>query len=313
MQKTPIYKRCLLLMVALVMLALPAMSLAAEYLVVRGGSLNLREEASTTSRVLGQYPTGTWMTVQSTADGWSKVQVGGKTGYVLSKYLTGSSTVSTLYVRTNTGLGLNMRNAPSLSGDIITSYPNGSKVSVLLKGIGFHKVSVDSNVGYMATNFLAAKAGGSTQTNTNGYPKTGVVNNPGSAQVLLLRETPSTSARVLGYYGNGVAVKLLGESGSFYKVLVDGQNGYMMKSYIKVTTTPITAGFPEAPFAAKLKNPNGGSVVNFRKAPGMNTSIIKAYPVGTEITVLEVGENWCKAEIAGVKGYVSTYFFKVIQ
>ncbi len=311
MQKTPNYKRCLWLIVALVMLALPAMSLAADYYVIKGGSLNLRQEASTDSNVLGQYPSGTWVSVLSASDGWSKVNVNGKTGYVMSKYLTNASSSAVMYIRTNTGKGLNMRNAPSLTGDIITSYANGGKVNVLIKGIGFHKVSVNSTVGYMASNFLAAQASGSTQTNTNGYPKTGVVSNPGSKQVLLLRETASTSAKVIGYYGNGVSVKLLGETGSFYKVTVDGKSGYMMKKYIKVAGPSPSAGFPDTPFAALLKNPNGGSVVNFRWAPGLNTSIIKAYPVGTEITVLSVGENWCKAEIGGVQGYVSTYFFKV--
>ena len=58
--------------------------------------------------------------------------------------------------------------------------------------------------------------------------------NPGANQVLLLRETASTDARVLGYYRNGTAVTILGESGSFYKVSVDGKTGYMMKKFISV-------------------------------------------------------------------------------
>lgn len=312
MQKTPIYKRCLWLMVALVMLALPALSLAEDYLVVKGGLLNLREEASTSSKVLGQYPSGTWMAVASSADGWSRVTVNGKNGYVMSKYLSSAEGSNTAYIRTNTGANLNLRTTPSYTGDIIASFANGGKVSVLIRGINWSKVNVNSAIGYMANKFLSGSAS-SGGTSTSGYPKTGVVNNPGSKQVLLLRDAPSTDAKVIGYYGNGVSVKLLGVSGNFYKVTVDGKNGYMMKSYIKVTSSsPVTGGFPATPFTAALKNPNGGWVVNFRKAPGMNTSIIKAYPVGTEITVLEVGENWSKVQIDGVEGYVSTYFFKAL-
>jgi hypothetical protein len=59
-----------------------------------------------------------------------------------------------------------------------------------------------------------------------------------------------------------------------------------------------------------MKNINGGSVVNFRLYPGMKTKIIKAYPVGTQVTVLEKGELWCKVEIEGRQGYVSTYMLK---
>ncbi len=170
--------------------------------------------------------------------------------------------------------------------------------------------------GYMASQYLSASQSSGGSTSTSGYPKTGVVNNPGANQVLLLRETASTDARVLGYYRNGTSVQLLGESGSFYKVTVGGKNGYMMKKFIKVTTSSSGSGsstLPATPFTAKLVNPNGNYIVNFRTAPGLSSPIIKAYPVGTEITVQQVGDVWCKAEIDGVTGYVSRYFFQAVK
>ena len=88
----------------------------------------------------------------------------------------------------------------------------------------------------------------------------------------------------------------------------DGKVGYMMAKYLKVTDE--TGSTTQVPYTAKLININGGSVVNFRKEPGMNTTIIRAYPVGTEVTVLETGVNWSKVEIDGVTGYVSSYFLK---
>ena len=310
MQKTPFYKRCLWLLVALCLTALPALSLAADYAVVSGGSLNLRQEASLDSKLLAQYPTGTWMTIEEQGSDWSKVTVAGKEGYVMSKYLKSSADEGKLFVRTNTGIGLNLRNAPALTGDILTSFKPGTEVTVLLRGAEWFKVQVNGQTGFMASRYLAKSAtsgstGGSTGSVT-GYPKTGVVNNPGTNQVLLLREEASTDARVLGYYGNGVTVKLLGESGSFYKVTVDGKSGYMMKKFVKVTASATL----ETPFAAKLVNPNGNSIVNFRKAGNLSASIIKAYPVGTEISVLEVGEYWSKVQIEGTEGYVSNFFYK---
>ncbi len=318
MQKTPMYKRCLWLMVAVVLLALPALSLAESFSVVKGGSLNLRQEASITSAVLGQYPTGTWMTVLESGSEWSKVKVSGKTGFVMSKYLTDTGSASTMYVRTNTGKGLNMRTAPSMDGAIVTSYAPGTQVNVLLKGNGWNKVQMDSVVGYMDSRFLSGNS--SSGTSTTGYPKTGYVNNPGSKQVLLLRELPSTDAKVIGYYGNGVAVTLLGENGNFYKVTVDGKNGYMMKKYIKVgapapAPTPDPApSYPEVPFAAKLFSTNGGNI-NIRFTPGVaKDNIIRSYAAGTEVTVLSVGASWSIIEIDsdGTQGFISNSYFKAI-
>jgi len=306
MQKTHPYKRCLRAAAFTLAMAIPMSGLAESYKVVTGGALNLRQNPSLEAKVIRQYPTGTWMTVLSEEGEWSKVEVGGNTGYVMSKFLTESNADSTLYVRTNTGRGLNLRDMPSLEGSIITSFKPGTAVQVLVRGSSWHKVSVGDQVGYMSAQYLSASAtSGSTSA------KTGIVSNPGANQVLLLRETASTDARVLGYFGNGTQVSITGEDGDFYKVTVGGKSGYMMKKFIKLDSA--SSAIPQTPFAAELINPNGNSIVNFRTAPGLNASIIKAHKVGTQITVLEMGETWCKAEIDGVQGYVSRYFFKAVK
>ena len=217
----------------LLCIAVPAAGLAGEYATVQGGGLNLRQKASLEAKVLGQYGTGTWIEVVSKGDTWSKVKVAGKEGYMMTKYLNFGACASTLYVRTNTGIGLNLREAPNTCARIITSFPVGTAVTVLQAGGSWYKVKVGNLVGYMSSAYL---------TNAK----------------------PSSAAQQPQY----PAVKAI------------------------------------------LKNINGGCVVNFRQAPGMKTKVIKAYPVGTVVTVLEKGENWCKVEIEGRQGYVSTYMLK---
>ncbi|MBQ4640217.1 MAG: SH3 domain-containing protein [Clostridia bacterium] len=204
---------------------------ASEYATVKGGGLNLRETASLEARVLGQYPTGTWIEILEKGDEWSKVKVNGKNGFMMSKYLSANTAASTMYVRTNTGIGLNLRKGPSMDAEIITSYPIGTAVSVMKKGSGWYQVQVGENTGYMSSKFLSAS------------------------------KAPSY-------------------------------------------TKPV-----ETPYTAKLKNINGGSIVNFRLYPGMKTKVLDELKVGTEVTVLEEGVNWSKVQLSdGRTGYVSTYF-----
>ena len=210
----------------------PLMAFASEYATVKGGGLNLRETASLQAKVLGQYWTGTWIEVTEKGEEWSKVKVAGKEGYMMTKYLNFGASGTTLYVRTNTGIGLNLREAPSMDAAIITSFPIDTAVSVIQKGSAWHKVKVGDLEGYMSSRYLAA------------------------------RKAPA---------------------------------------YTKPLETPVNA---------TMKNINGGKVVNFRLYPGMKTKIIKAYPVGTVVKVLEKGELWCKVEIDGQQGYVSTYMLK---
>lgn len=299
------YKRRIQALTLTAALALPMVSLAESHMVVQGGKLNLRQQPSLEAAVLGQYPTGTWMTVHEETGKWSKVTVDGKSGYVMSKYLTEGNASGTLYVRTNTGAGLNLRSEPSESGKILTSCKPGTAVKLLSRGNGWHKVQVNGQVGYMAARYLTtAPATGNGSGSTGTTATFGTVQNPGKNQVLLLRETASTQARVLGYYRNGTQVTITGSQGDFYKVTVAGQNGYMMKKFISVKQEAFQ------PFTAVLVNPNGNKIVNFRKAPGLSAPIIKTLAVGTRITVTEMGDVWCKVTVDGTEGYVSRYFFE---
>lgn len=213
-------------------MAAPLSGLASEYATVKGGGLNLRQTASLEAKVLGQYPTGTWVEVTEKGDTWSKVNAGGKAGYMMTQYLNFGAASSTVYVRTNTGIGLNLRQAPGTDSRIITSFPINTPVTILQRGNGWYKVKVCGLVGYMSSAYLSAE------------------------------KAPA---------------------------------------YTKPLAQPIFA---------TLKNINGGCVVNFRLYPGMKTKIIKAYPVGTQVKVLEKGVNWSKVEIEGKTGYVSTYMLK---
>ena len=226
-------KRLLTAMLSLSLAAAPLCAgQASEYATVKGGGLNLRQTASLDAKVLGQYWTGTWVEILEAGETWSKVKVDGKVGYMMRKYLNNGATGSVLYVRTNTGIGLNLRQGPSMDSAIITSFPINTAVTVLQRGTNWHKVQVSDKTGYMATRYLV-------------------------------------SSKAPSY------------------------------------TKPV-----DKPFTATLKNINGGSVVNFRLYPGMKTKVLKVVPVGTKVTVLEMGENWSKVELDGQRGYVSTYFLK---
>ena len=215
-------------------LSVPMTALASDYATVQGGGLNLRQSASLEAKVLGQYGTGTWIEVVKKGETWSQVKVNGKAGYMMTKYLNFAQNGKNLYVRTNTGIGLNLREAPNLCAKIITSFPINTEVNVIQAGETWHKVKVGELTGYMSSAYLSAKQ---------------------------------------------VAV-------------------------------PAPAAPAAKPVCAILKNINGGCFVNFRKAPGMKTRIIKAYPVGTAVIVLEKGKLWSKVEIDGQQGYVSTYMLK---
>ncbi len=75
----------------------------------------------------------------------------------------------------------------------------------------------------------------------DGYPINGVV----VANTLRLRSWPW--GEVSGKYHKGASVKVLGESGEFYLVEIDGRQGYMHKSYITTDKVPASYAAPSYP------------------------------------------------------------------
>ncbi|MBP3429064.1 MAG: SH3 domain-containing protein [Clostridia bacterium] len=268
--------------------------------VVTCGTLNLRAEASTESDVLGKYGWGTQVLVKGMNGDWAYVDVAGQSGYMYAKYLgSEGETNATAYVKTNTR-GLNLRTEPN--GDILGSYPRGTKVTVLSTDGAWSKVSVDGRTGYMSSRWLSSVKPSSSQTGTS-ITGTAVVNNPRDTQVLFLRSEPTIKSEALGYYRNGKQITLLEKLDGWYKVSVDGRTGYMMAKYLKVTDA-IASG------TATVYNPNGNSYVNFRKGANLSSAVLSTVPVGTKITVLEKTTDWTKTEIDGVTGYISTWFLR---
>lgn len=286
---------------AAMLLTAAAQADTANSALVVGGGLNLRQTPSLSAKVLGQFPTGTLVEIVETGSEWHKVEVNGQEGYMMAKFLNSASGQSTAAVRTNSGIGLNLREEPNEDGKIITSAPNKASVTVLQRGRDWCRVAYNGHEGFMSAKYLTF-----TQANTVSG-KVAVVNNPKDTQVLNLRQTASLEARVLGHYRSGAKVTIITAGETWHKVQTeDGKIGYMMAKYLKATDETASV----KPFQVKAVNVNGGSYVNLRKGASLNAGIIKRIPVGTQITVTEHGTDWCKVTVDGQEGYMSTWFLK---
>lgn len=280
--------------------------------------LNLRQYPGYDAPVLGIFYNGSTFTVLSYNGGWYQVQINGQTGYFREEFvqINGYSGGETAYIRTNNGGKLNLRSAPGYSGSsIIGQYPNGTQVSVLLKGRAhagstFYKVRIQGTVGYVDASFLSTS--GSYPPDPY-YPPappqpaaqgTAVVHNPRSNQVLNLRALPSTSARVIAQYKNGVKFQVIEAGEKWCKVYgaSSGNIGYMLTKYLKLS------GVSNHP---TKKVYNGNSYVNLRSKPSKSSGMVyQQVPSGATVTVLTPGDQWTQVRYGKTTGYMMTRFLK---
>ena len=164
--------------------------------VTASAGLNLRKGPSTSYAVIKTLSKGTEVTVVSSSNGWSKVNVGGVSGYVSSDYLsstkpsTGSSSsnestsnsTSTMYTTDR----LNLRKGAGTSYSVITTLDKGIAVTVHSSSNGWSKVSVNGMTGYVSSSYLSStkpSTGSSSSTDSSTSSKVDKVLNFASQQL----------------------------------------------------------------------------------------------------------------------------------
>lgn len=103
------------------------------------------------------------------------------------------------------------------------------------------------------------------------------------SKTLNLREKPSTNAKILDSLVLGTALKVIGESGKWYKVNVKGKIGYVHKDYISKTK-------PFIPYKAIVTV----ALLNVREKGNLSATILKTIKKDTVVTVYEEKNGWGK-------------------
>ena len=107
-------------------------------------------------RLFSVISSATLVTVLAEGTNWTKVRVDGKTGYMMTQYLSTAKSKNIMYVRTYTGVKLRLRERATVFSDILGAYSPGTAVVVLDRGSAWTKVRVNGQVGYMGSQYLSS-------------------------------------------------------------------------------------------------------------------------------------------------------------
>lgn len=213
-----------------------------------GLSVCLRSGPGTGYEVLASYAPGTECTVLSAGTSWSRIQIGKRTGYMMSRYLTKSgsdnSSVSGLdpvnlpvpsgysvWVTSKNGKGVNLRSGPSKDTSSIGLYNIGTSASMITLGYNWSYIRIGDVNGYMMTDYLTAdNASGSG----NVAPATGgayVISANGKS--VNLRNGPGIDNQVIRTYPSGTPLTIITRGTEWNFVQIGNDYGYMMRSFIR--------------------------------------------------------------------------------
>ena len=309
-------------------------------------SLNVREGASTSSKVIGSLSGNTKVTIIEEEGAFYKIEYKDSHGYVAKEYVKDvtesnnsnqgtqtpekpsnpESTEKTGIV--NVSSSLNVRSSASTSSKVIGSLSGNTKVTIVGEEGSFYKIEYKGSHGYVAKEYVkdVTESNNSNQgTQTPEKPstpesteKTGIVNVSSSLNV---REGASTSSKVIGSLSGNTKVIIVGEEGAFYKIEYKGSHGYVAKEYIKDVTessnsnqgtqTPEKPSNPES--TEKTGIVNVSSSLNVRSGASTSSKVIGSLSGNTKVTIVGEEGAFYKIEYKGSHGYVAKEYIKDIK
>ncbi|MDK0984730.1 SH3 domain-containing protein [Clostridium perfringens] len=309
-------------------------------------SLNVREGASTSSKVIGSLSGNTKVTIVGEEGAFYKIEYKGSHGYVAKEYIkdvtesnnsnqgtqtpekpsTPESTEKTGIV--NVSSSLNVRSSASTSSKVIGSLSGNTKVTIVGEEGAFYKIEYKGSHGYVAKEYVkdVTENNNSNQgTQTPEKPstpesteKTGIVNISSSLNV---RSSASTSSKVIGSLSGNTKVTIVGEEGAFYKIEYKGSHGYVAKEYVKDVTessnsnqgtqTPEKPSTPES--TEKTGIVNVSSSLNVREGASTSSKVIGSLSGNTKVKIVGEEGAFYKIEYKGSHGYVAKEYIKDIK
>ena len=212
-----------------------------------GSNVILRSAASTAAASLGNLPVGTRVQVtREYTSGWRQVKTGGKTGYVLSNYLTRTKPASApaatpeagravnyyAYAYTASGSRVVLRSSPASTGTALRLLDVGTQLRVTREGLnGWCQVNVNGMVGYIMSSYL-------TRTNPNKKSAAPVTANyvayvkSSNGSPVNFRTGPGTGYNIIGQAPSGTQITVVSQKDGWCFIRIGSVYGYMSVAFI---------------------------------------------------------------------------------
>ena len=288
----------------------PLLKPEAERYIVSPNSMavNVREEATRSSKVSDRLVTGTKVEVLEVYEEWAKILVveTGKTGYVQKTFLIPdnpyteeeiSTTGRTVYVISEGGGDVNVREKPDIKSDLVGRLPSGTEVILISAGTEWSKIDSGKITGYVQNIFLSNTPGQNSNEEHIAYVLSS------DSMAVNFRKEPSRNAKMIDRLVTGTAVKVLSNEGSWSKVEVKGKTGYIMNMYLIDSQPTAYKGGKTAYVSA----PNGGTV-RMRLGAGTGYDVVTVLETGTQVEVFASVKGWARVKCGGDEGYIDERF-----
>lgn len=306
---------CSLLCVLCLLTAICTPACAAQTAVVNNPDptdrLNLRTKPSESAVTLGKYYNGVTVTVYRVTDGWAKVDVQGREGYMKDEFLAygdAANAVKRAVPTMTVGVeSLHLRADASTRSESLGAYGYGTPVEILGVGTVWHHVAVGRQTGYMKAEYLCGDVSFHKKSADARADSHAVVANPRKEDRLNLREQPKTTSASLGKFYNGTAVRVIEKrADGWCKVEIGVEGSGVASGYMQTRYLAFGEAIKKVTPAVKAYHGSDGTIIE--GIPGGEDDCILEIHQGDILYVLgDVSEEVCFVMTQQATGYYSRW------
>ena len=131
-----------------------------------------------------------------------------------------------------------------------------------------------------------------------------------TASSLNVRSGPSTKNHIVGMVVKGTKLTILGTQGSWYRISLNGKDGYVHGNYVKLETSKNETTPPPANTVIGKATVTASSL-NVRNGAGTSHKKIGSLTKGKQVELLEKTGSWYKIKYGNGTGYVDGKYLKL--
>ena len=231
---------------------------------------------------------------------------------IASSAIAGGITLSNSVVYASEGKGrvvnvsssLNVRAEAGTQYEVITHLKNGQEVEICGEVDSWYKINIDGKIGYVSKEYIERSNLNINNAGENSASGTGHVVNVSSS--LNIRQSASTSSAIVGTLKNGQSFNIIGKSGGWYHIQVNGVTGYVSGEYVQEGAGSSTN--TESTSSGKGKVVNVSTNLRVRSAASTNSSVLGYLLNGQYVNIVGKSSGWVHIKFNNTIGYVSSEY-----
>lgn len=270
-------------------------------------SANVREQATSNSKKLGEAKRGKTYQLLAQEGNWYKIQyTAEKVGYVFHRYgkvgKKGEAPLSGIGTVVTDASEVNIRAKPSIKATILGTTVNGETFEIKGKTGHWYKIIYKGDIGYIHQNHFKASSY-TPPSPPVGPGETGYISN--CRVSVNVRAAASSKSKKLGELKRGEKVTVTGISGNWSRISYKGDVAYVFTKYV-------SAAKPDEDIVGKTATiVNCKAWVNIRAKASSNSKKLGTANKGSTWTVQGRSGNWIQVDYSGTSAFIYKRYVKI--